>query len=126
MISLDDFFKGYGEAALWSTTDMDDEDTHLDRYGYQLSPACKKAMHGDCAKFIAENITALHHFRAVTQCDDWRLGFLFWLNRDGHGVGFWETNHSVGDKLSDASKPWGSFGLYADHTVELIKSHHWG
>lgn len=38
---------------------------------------------------------------------------IFGVNRNGHGAGFWDRGiGAFGDRLSEASKAWGSFDLY--------------
>jgi hypothetical protein len=131
-IIVHQFLQGYIGAALWSTHDYRNEE---DSNGFQLddefsdvSEACKKAMLSDCQDFIEANKAALFQFKEETGADDWRLGFLFWLNRSGHGSGFWDEKSGceVGDKLSDACKPYGEFYLYGDFEAGVVKSHHYG
>lgn len=135
MIDINKFLQGYIGAALWSTTDSRDEegdDTYtLEDEFDSVSDACKAAMLSDCEAFVKEQNTNLHWFKAKAGCDDWRLGFLFWLNREGHGSGFWDElphriNCNVGDVLSAACKPWGSFPIYGDFEMGKVRSHHYG
>lgn len=40
-------------------------------------------------------------------------GHDFWLNRCGHGAGFWDRGlGELGDRLSDAAKVYGNVDLY--------------
>lgn len=137
MINLDDFLQGYIGAALWSTTDCRDEDGNdtyiLDDEFDDVSPACRAAMKKDCEDFIAAQQGRLEHLKnlAGVECDDWRLGFLFWLNRSGHGSGFWDelpstSGDDVGQELSDACRPYGTFELYGDFNTGCVRSHHYG
>lgn len=133
-INIEQFLSGYQGCALWSTQDYRDEN---DEQGYTLedefsefSDACTKAMREDCEDFISSNLATLEAFKTAAGCDDWRLGFLFWLNREGHGSGFWDElsgdDAALGDALSDACKPYGDFCLYGDFDKGVVCSHHYG
>lgn len=132
MINIQNFLAGYIECALWSTTDSRDEDGNdtysLDSEFSDVSDKCRAAMLSDCEDFVTAQNVLLGQFKNVTGADDWRLGSLFWLNREGHGSGFWdETNGGeLGDTLSDACKPYGEFYLYGDFEAGVVKSHHYG
>jgi hypothetical protein len=138
MIDIQKFLAGYIGAALWSTTDSRDaegNDTYnLDDEFDHVSDACKAAMLSDCNDFVNANAASLEAFKAEAgpNCDDWRLGFLFWLNRSGHGSGFWdelpsssEARH-LGDELSDAAKVYSTFELFGDFEAGCVRSHHYG
>jgi len=131
-INLDNFLAGYIECALWSTTDCRDEEGNdsysLDDEFSDVSYKCRAAMLSDCGDFITSQNTLLEAFKEATGADDGRLGFLFWLNREGHGSGFWdETNgDELGEMLSDACKPYGEFCLYGDFEAGVVRSHHYG
>lgn len=131
-INIETFLQGYVGAALWSTHDYRDEN---DSEGYSLddefskvSEACGKAMRDDCTDFVDAQKALLEQFKDETGADDWRLGFLFWLTREGHGSGFWDEKSGcdVGDTLSDACKPYGEFPLYGDFDAMVVRSHHYG
>ena len=129
-ININIFLQGYISAALWSTTDCRDEegnDTYnLDDEFNSVSDNCRAAMLKDCEDFIAANSENLEKFKAEIYCEDFNLGFLFWLNRTGHGSGFWEEGTIVGDELSEACKPYGEFYIYGDFEDGCVKSHHYG
>jgi len=137
MINIEKFLAGYIGAALWSTTDSRDaegNDTYtLDDEFNSVSARCRAAMLDDCTDFIKANGAKLEEFKTLAgaNCDDWRLGFLFWLNRNGHGSGFWDelprTHEStLGEELSEAAKVYGTFDLYGDFAEGVVKSHHYG
>jgi hypothetical protein len=103
----DEFFKAYVECALWSSTD--DEGEPLDKSFSQddISPETLEAMRRDCKHFAEANAKLLENLDASQSGHD------FWLTRNGHGAGFWDRNLGhVGNKLTEASKPYGSFDLY--------------
>ena len=131
-INIETFLSGYIGSAMWSTHDYASED---DTEGYNLedefdsvSDACKKAMLSDCIDFVDAQKALLEQFKDETGADDWRLGFLFWLNRGGHGSGFWDekSDCASGDLLSDACKPYGEFPLFGDFMMGVVRSHHYG
>lgn len=132
MINMDKFLSGYIAAALWATTDSRDEDGDdtysLDDEFDDVSEPCRAAMREDCENFVEANKTNLHWLKAkCPECDDWRLGFLFWLNRSGHGSGYWdEGGGTPGDLLSEACRPYGTFELYGDFDSGVVRSHHYG
>lgn len=139
MIDTQQFLAGYIDAALWSTTDVRDPDTpecsgsySLDDEFSEVSPTCRAAMLSDCQAFIAANATKLVDFRNACEIDDFRLGCLFWLNRSGHGSGFWDEAAAgtwagdMGDDLSEACRPYGTFELYGDFEMGCVRSHHYG
>lgn len=131
MFDINAFYTGYKYAALWSSTDTDadGEAYPLEAKFSDVSPACHAAMLRDCYRFAAENAANLETLREVSEgCDEWRMGFLFWLSRHRHGTGFWDETpgYSIGDKLSDACKPWGDFYLFGDIDAGVVRSHHYG
>lgn len=132
VINIKSFLAGYIDSALWSTGDIY-EDTkeyyELDSEFSSVSNNCKVAMLNDCSDFIKTNLNSLLKFKSLAECDDYRLGFLFWLNRNGHGSGFWDeltSNDDIGNILSDACKPYGNFDLYGDFEQGTVRSHHYG
>lgn len=82
-----------------------------------IAPETLKQMQEDCEAFQRDNAKDLE---TVTEwCDDSRAGHNFWLNRNGHGAGFWdeyfgenEELRAAFNRLSDASKAFGTYDLY--------------
>lgn len=130
MFDINAFYTGYKYAALWSSGYEDNgEFRRLNDEFSDVSPACRAAMLRDCYRFAAENSANLETLREVSEgCDEWRMGFLFWLNRIRHDTGFWDETprHDIGGKLSDACRPWPSFDLYGDIDAGVVRSHHYG
>ncbi len=63
----------------------------------------------DCEAFQAANVADL------AEMADSRAGFCFWLNRNGHGSGFWDEDtipNDVGERLSEACEDFGECNLY--------------
>ncbi len=112
---LDRFTRQYLETMLWITTDESDEQggDPLDRnYGIGdiASESIAKAI-ADCASFQEANAADL------ADVDDERAGHLFWLNRNGHGSGFWDEYDRIPDKatrerLRQACKAFGELCPY--------------
>lgn len=106
---LPNFTQAYIQCALWSSTDEQGEP--LDRrFGPEdLAPETAGRMIDDCASFQADNQDDLRSSGLSSE----RAGHDFWLNRNGHGSGFWDEGPGpVFRRLSDAAKVWGSFDLY--------------
>lgn len=110
---LDAFTKAYIAAALWSSND--DADEPLDRnYGCEdIDELSALSMIADCEEFQRLNAPALAEFYEYR--DEGRAGHCFWLNRNGHGSGFWdeycgergamaEELRRIGETLSEACK----------------------
>ena len=126
---MDEFTRAYIEAALWSSTDNADDSggEPLDKnYGMEdIDPATLHQMMDDCAKFQEENGDDIDNacLTRSQYSDREQAGHDFWLTREGHGAGFWETfdwEEEAGKRLTQASKEFGSFYLYVgddDHTV---------
>lgn len=109
---LSKFQQGFLEAALWSSTDNADDSggEPLDKnYGISdIDPKTLASLLKDCDDFCEENAELL-----AQAGDDEQNGHDFWLTRNGHGAGFWDRGYgAVGDKLSDACKPYGSVDLH--------------
>ena len=131
MINIEKFLSGYIDCALWSSVDTY-EDTgefySLDSEFSSVSDNCKTEMLDDCKDFLHHNTDNLLKFKELAECDDERLGMLFWLNRNRHGSGYWDelvNDHAyIGETLSDACKPYGSFDLYGDFGSGMVRSHY--
>lgn len=90
--TIDDFTRGYVDGALWSTTDNSDQygGQPLDEnYGIgDIAESTLRQMQFDCVEFQKGCEDELEVVRTI--CGDKRAGMLFWLNRNGHGSGFWD------------------------------------
>lgn len=109
---LNTFARSYVECALWSSHDNADDtggEPFDANYGPDdIAPETLASMADDCRQFAEDNAADL----AEAELSDERAGFLFWLNRNGHGSGFWdEGNEPVFLRLSEASKVWGTVDL---------------
>lgn len=112
LASLDAFTTAYIECALWSSTDESNDagGEPLDsNYGPEdITRVALLEMVADCRSFQADNADDL------AGLDSEQCGHDFWLTRNGHGAGFWDRGlGALGDRLSAASKVYGSVDLMA-------------
>jgi hypothetical protein len=113
---LDDFTIGYIEAALWSSTD--DNDEPLDsNYAYgDIDDESVAKMIEECKQFQEQNAALIERGQDSTEYTRWaRAGHDFWLTRNRHGAGFWDGDwpKDVGKALTEASHQCGESSLYA-------------
>lgn len=113
---LDEFTAAYIEAALWSSADDDGDylDSRFDQF--DLAPETLEKMIEDCRRFQAE----FGHLFTEENCS-YRgcpvaayAGHDFWLNRNGHGCGFWDGDweEPAASILDAASRKAGQVDLY--------------
>ena len=100
----------YLETALWSSTDESNEqggdpldDNH---YTDDISDESFVSAIGDCESFLDCQADLLSDVEPET------AGHNFWLSRNGHGAGFFDSGAEHADALQDATKPYGSVDLY--------------
>ena len=119
-IDIDEVLANYIEAALWSTNDESDEsggDPLDDNYGRDdIHPDTIAKMRADCEKFVNDNHVDLRLWAGNTTVEQ-QAGHDFWLNRNGHGCGFWESEWTdlptnPGDRLDKAARDFGETYLY--------------
>jgi hypothetical protein len=111
-----EFFDAYIEAALWSSND--DEGEPLDsNYSYDdIDEQTRLNLMDECFDFIQYceriGINPIPEYNKEWT-DAEMSGHDFWLTRNGHGAGYWDRGlGELGDKLSDATKTFGSCDLY--------------
>jgi hypothetical protein len=123
-IDLDAFVMAYLECAAWSTSYSDGEgrdrgengENNLDEVDAEWSDEAQEQARKECADFIEANRSDLEGLDAE-QC-----GHDFWLTRNGHGAGFWDRGYGPrGDRLADASKPWGSVNPWFDTESRTLR-----
>lgn len=105
--SLDAFTRAYVDAAL---SELDDDGRPFDRDhdARDIDARTLLQMRRDAASFQRNNRDDLAHG------DDDLAGYLFWHNRNGAGVGFWDGRWPgpSGRRLSDAAHAFGTFDFY--------------
>ena len=107
------FAKAYVTSALWSSTDNKDDSggEPLDKnYSHHdIHPASLQHMVDDAHKFESDNA---EHVGSHSE----QAGHDYWLNRNGHGTGFWDRPEVYGEDhakaLDAASKSAGGKDLY--------------
>lgn len=123
--SLDEFTRAYLECALWASTDdgyFGEGDERNNEEGAENGgdPLDANFSLEDFAPEAIETaIKECREFRAyctehgLEWSDDELAGHDFWLNRNGHGTGFWDRDMGeMGDRLSDACKSFGESNCY--------------
>jgi hypothetical protein len=107
---LGEFFRGYVECALWSSTDQSTESGGYpldDNYGPgDIDGATVLVARDECADFVRANYADLCAYAGPR---GWAsAGHDFWLTRNHHGAGFWDRGlGKLGDRLTSASHPYG-------------------
>jgi hypothetical protein len=123
--SLDEFTKAYLKCALWCTNDGSDESggDFLDSNFsfYDIAPEALFQAAADCAKFqraFGKDIEAAGLAPS-------RAGHCFWLNRNGHGSGFWDEEFQTPEQeaallvLDSASKSFGEADPYVGGDAKI-------
>lgn len=108
--------RAYLETALWSSTDGVDTDAALAaRFDSEdpetFEPDALERCKADCRAFL-EKAETLIESDTPRHSPEWTryelAGHDFWLNRNGHGAGFWDGDWPVnGDALSEIAKTFG-------------------
>ncbi len=123
-MKLDTFTQHYIIAALWSENDNSDPETGgepLDKnYDVEdIHPDSIAKMAADCKKFQDENAELLTDENCLTRIPMLeQAGHDFWLTRNHHGCGFWETSDwekEAGKKLTAAAHKFGDCHLYVEN-----------
>jgi hypothetical protein len=134
---FDNFVRGYIDAALWSSHDESDEggggepmDRNYSRS--DIASSSLKSMKRDCARFMKKNRAALTQYathRVHRSSEGTAMDFAghdFWLTRNGHGTGFWDRDYGghdeIGEKLTEASKKFGTSDMYVGDDGEIYVS----
>lgn len=108
--ALNPFELGYVEAALWSTSDDDDEALERNFSIEDIAPDTLQEMRDDCTSFMKININDLEELQPE------RAGALFWFSRNEHGTGFWDEDSISSDaakaRLDKCSDEFGPVDLY--------------
>ena len=110
MISL--FELAYIDCALWSSTDDNDAPLDSNYERADIAPETLSRMIADCKRFQTEQAGNLEQYAIDTGEQDSQAGHDFWLTRNRHGAGFWESNSPMGAVLTEACHAFGEFNLY--------------
>jgi hypothetical protein len=116
--NLSDFATSYIEAALWSSTDHNDEPMDANFDVSDIAHKTLLQMKADCRVFFVAH-------EAAILCDDGpkgrdgasqaaMAGHDLWLTRCGHGAGFWDGDwpEPYATQLDEAASALGKVDLY--------------
>jgi hypothetical protein len=113
---LDLFTRAYVVCALWSSTDLDGTPLDRDFNIEDISDETIQEMIADCAKFQADHTGDISGYPE-------QAGYDFWLTRNRHGAGFWDTGRpwadGAGDRLTEAAHTFGETDLYVGDDRKL-------
>ncbi len=105
------FLEGYIACALWIETDhLDESGGHPLENNYDdddLAPETLAKMKKDCEEFQKQAGNLLKDI------EDGLAGHDFWLTRNGHGSGYWDSDlGEIGDKLTELCEKFPGVNLY--------------
>jgi hypothetical protein len=125
------FVTAYIECALWSSTDESNDQggDPLDKNFNinDLADECREAMAQDCETFVNANASDIEACEGAvkTQSDVFsRAGHDFWLNRNGHGCGFWDGDwpEPEASRLDAAAEAFGEVNLYVSDDGRIYQT----
>lgn len=119
---MNDMTRGYLECALWTTVLDDDEPADSIYDISDFAPEAVARASEDCARFETENAADLADFPDSPDGDSAAsfIGHNLWLNRNGHGRGFWDRDlGEAGDRLSEAARKMGESYVYVGDDERL-------
>jgi hypothetical protein len=109
-----EMWQQYKATALWSTNDESEGNPLDQNYTVdQIAGKTQEKMLADCQAFYDANWEILRNPTFGWPAD--RAGHEFWLNRNGHGSGFWDSESGTEDfrkRLSKSAKSFGEVNLY--------------
>jgi hypothetical protein len=127
-VTLAAFTAAYIEAALWLSTDesRDDGGDPLDKNysADDLSDEARAKIDADCKAFYEAHEADINS-RAAPMSPNCsaaeRAGHDYWLNRNGHGCGFWDGRWAepIASRLDAASREAGSCDIYVGDDGKL-------
>lgn len=126
--TLSTFARHYIACALWSSNDestpQGGEPLDANYCVEDFAPEAIAQAVADCARFQVENAADILAAGLTQE----RAGHNFWLNRNGHGSGFWDEysrddpRHEACERLSQASNAAGSRDLYLGDDGKIYQS----
>lgn len=119
--SLDIFTKSFIVAALWSSTD-DNQEPLDDTYGLEdIDSESLQKIISICKKFQDEN----RELYTTGGWSDEQAGHDFWLTMDHQGAGFWDRSESeglnseIGKQLTDIVRSYKEFDFYVSDSGKI-------
>ena len=113
--NVETMLRAYIDCALWSTNDESDESGGIPLDATytadDIAPGTLERMRQDVELFYRNNSEQIHTWQGVDAPA--QAGYDFWLTRNGHGAGFWESEWgNPGAILDKAAKAFGEADLY--------------
>lgn len=118
---MEAFVNGYIECALWSSSDVSDDNpdhNYETLQGLELSDKARLVLTSHAVAFYWQHFTLLHAAIEASEDNDWaQAGHDLWLTHNGHGAGFWD-----GDWGQDAGT-WAEENAPTFGDVLTLKAH---
>lgn len=100
------FFTGYLTAAKWSTSGVDNQGNEVESLeAFEWAPGTEEKLRENALAFFIQHGALLEQYAALRQHTGNVLEFIghdFWLDRNGHGCGFWDRDcGEVGNTLTE-------------------------
>ncbi len=107
---FEDFLSSYFEAALWSSTDDNDNPMDSNYDIEDIAPESIERSKQETQAFISQNKELLE--QTPEDYNMGQAGHDFWLTRVGHGAGFWDRGlGDVGEALSESARKFGNVDI---------------
>lgn len=121
MTNLEEFIKAYIEAMIFTESGEDDsplEGATGDES--EFDPKTLADIKKDCREFVERHSNDIETSCLTKERPYAQAGHDFWMNRNGHGVGFWEKEDweaEAGERLNQASEEYGEVDYIFDEGV---------
>lgn len=121
-----EFLRQYLVTMFWSETDNTDDsggeplDANYDEG--DLTETARARAQKDCNAFIDKASDMIDQMGGCDGSNYELAGHCFWLNRNGHGTGFWdreEVPEDLREKLSDLAHTFGECDAYVTDDGEI-------
>lgn len=120
-MNIDTVLEHYIIAALFLS--YDENEKSLEKYDQSdIHPDTLKVMRDDVTKFVTRNEKRLNTWTGKTTPEQ-QAGHDFWLTRNGHGCGFWESEWGrYGNILTKESQKFSECDLYIGDDGKIYQS----
>ena len=129
--AVETMLRAYIDCALWSTNDHSDEsggEPLENNYSADdIAPCTLERMRSDVELFYLEHSAQIEKWNGDAYNQLQQAGHDFWLTRNGHGAGFWESewtslDGNPGEILDRAAKAFGEADLYVGDNGLIYQS----
>jgi hypothetical protein len=121
--NVDEFTRAYMEAAIWSSTDENDDPLDQNYDITDFSDNTFNRIIADCKQFQQyANIDSIEGAPSTHDASPHVMaGHDFWLTRNGHGAGFWDGDwpEADGARLTELSEKFKELDLYVGDDGQL-------